>query len=739
MPKSVRIVRTMVALALVNTLIRSAIALPPTLPVLETDPRIDPDTGADIRVWPPDVRFDHLHMRLEMNIPDMTQTKFSAVETLEVAPIVDPQDGIELDAGKGLTFSAIAVDGRAVPFEHNKDSAKLSIRFNRSAPAGKTLSIRMVYDADKPGGGGSGLTWSKDDARTPEFDPMLHAQGEPQNNHLWYACHDFPNERLSTELVVTVPAPFEAVSNGRLISVVRHPNAPAPELPPDKLPESSNDKAPESSAVAEPPKIVLPVQRGTTTFHWRQDKTHTNYLVTLVVGRFDVVNVGGPESSYPGLWMPIYGPLGSGEAMRRSFANTPDMIAHFSTLFDYPFPWDKYAQILCRNFSAGAMENTSATTFNSGLARGGRRGTIDGIIAHELVHQWFGDLATCKSWEHLWLNEGWATMGEALWAEHKQGEDGYQAAIMGNFAAERMMSSTRRWPKNGGMVSNRYKDPNRRFTDGDNVYQKGGAILHMLRMRLGDDVFFAGSRAYLKKHEFQTVETDDLRVALEEASGQSLERFFDQWCRRPGHPAIELDYEWTPDSGGGLGGSLNVTVEQTQRIDADNPAYAFQLPVYASFGESDDVGSGNAAPKGQYVYLLCDSTITTSSFRLPKKPASLAIDPYMTVLCRSKVRQDLEAQLDQLRTAPTLYARTQAIDALSESRDPRALVALLQAEIVARAGTDPLARELMVAMASNAAKDVAANLVDRATTLAGELVNRMLEAHYRSVAFLDGR
>lgn len=377
MPKSVRIVRTMVALALVNTLIRSAIALPPTLPVLETDPRIDPDTGADIRVWPPDVRFDHLHMRLEMNIPDMTQTKFSAVETLEVAPIVDPQDGIELDAGKGLTFSAIAVDGRAVPFEHNKDSAKLSIRFNRSAPAGKTLSIRMVYDADKPGGGGSGLTWSKDDARTPEFDPMLHAQGEPQNNHLWYACHDFPNERLSTELVVTVPAPFEAVSNGRLISVVRHPNAPAPELPPDKLPESSNDKAPESSAVAEPPKIVLPVQRGTTTFHWRQDKTHTNYLVTLVVGRFDVVNVGGPESSYPGLWMPIYGPLGSGEAMRRSFANTPDMIAHFSTLFDYPFPWDKYAQILCRNFSAGAMENTSATTFNSGLARGGRRGTID--------------------------------------------------------------------------------------------------------------------------------------------------------------------------------------------------------------------------------------------------------------------------------------------------------------------------------------------------------------------------
>lgn len=670
---------------------------PETEPEVEADPRIDAQTGRDVRVWPPDVLFDFLHVKIEMTVPDMSEPKFSALETLTFAPIALPRSEMTLDAGPGLSFSDAMVDGRPAAFTHDKEQGKLTIRFAGPIAAGREASLQLVYTADKPGGGGDGLTWSKDDPRTPEVDWMFHAQGQPEHNHLWFACHDFPNERLTSEIVVTVQAPYEAISNGRLIGLKRNPDAPTPPPPPPA--ESASDGAPDESpdaASAEPPA------RGTITYHWRQDKPHASYLITLVVGRFDVVNLSGPDSPVPGLAVPVYGPLGSGELLRRNFAATPDMIRHFSELFDCPFPWDKYAQIMCRNFSAGAMENTSATTFNGTLARG-RRGSVDGIIAHELVHQWFGDLVGYKSWEHLWLGEGWATMGEALWAEKSEGEDAYQEAIMRNMGSERVVSGRRYWPKNPPMVSNRYKRADSRFTSGDNVYQKGGAILHMLRMRLGEDAFWAGVRLYLKRHAYQQVETDDFRFALEEASGQSLERFFDQWCYRPGHPNLQIDYQWAPSPEGGDAGDLTVTVEQTQKIDADNPAYAFQLPIYAQFPEGRD-------KDGQYVHVLCDTRITTMSFHLPVKPESLNVDPYLYVLCRKKVRQDLTAAASQLRRGPTLACRLQAIDTLRDLGGLRSLMALLGS---AAAACHPGAREpdrYLAATAWEAATEVAGRM-----------------------------
>jgi aminopeptidase N len=384
----------------------------------------------------------------------------------------------------------------------------------------------------------------------------------------------------------------------------------------------------------------------------------------MAVGRFDVVNVGGPKSARPGLWMPVYGPLGSGEAIRDIFANTPDMVAHFEKLFDEPYPWDKYAQVLVRDFAAGAMENTSATTFHPQFARG-RRGSADSIIAHELVHQWFGDLATYKSWQHLWLGEGWATFGEALWAEEAEGDDGYQAAIMSDYIRE---SASRGYiPRSGGMVSNRYKDPQSRFVSpGDNVYSRGGFFLHMLRKRVGDQAFFKGSALYLDRFRLACAETDDFRKCLEEVSGESLERFFEQWAKRPGQPRIEMDLAW--DAGAK---KLSVIVEQMQRVDADNPAYAFTLPIYCDLGND----------QGKWVYLDMDTTRVEGTFTLASQPVDVAIDPNMTLLLRSKVRQPLAAWLHQLRHGPTLFARVQAAEALADFDDQPAIDTLVEAAI----------------------------------------------------------
>ncbi|MBC7772043.1 MAG: hypothetical protein H7210_06085, partial [Pyrinomonadaceae bacterium] len=384
------------------------------------DPRIDSATGRDISVYAPDRLFDHLHMKLVVNIPTMAESQFDGVETLTVTPIALPRTSLLLDAGDGLQFSTVTVNGSPATFVH-KD-AKLTIQFPQPISVGQVATIVMTYHADNPGGRGKGFTWSKDYTRTPEEDFMFHSQGQPETNHLWFPCHDFPNERLTTEIIATVPKGYEALSNGHIVEVKKFSD-------------------------------------GRTRFHWLQDKTHTNYLVSLIVGKFDVVNVGGPNSKRPGLWMPVYGPLGSGDHIRESFSNTAEMVAVLEKLFDEPYPWDKYSQAIARNFAAGAMENTSCTTF-ADFAATGSGAFLEGIIVHELGHQWFGDLVAYKGWEHTWLGEGWANYSEALWAEHLGGEKGYQQAVLSNRRSE---TGAERWyPRFAGMATNRYKDPDDR-------------------------------------------------------------------------------------------------------------------------------------------------------------------------------------------------------------------------------------------------------------------------------------
>jgi aminopeptidase N len=588
-----------------------------------TDSRID-ESGRDVGVYPPDPIFDYVHYAIVMDIPDMSQAKFTATATVTIRPIAAAQDHIKLRAGEGLTIKTVTIDSKNCTFTH--EGEVLDIAFPGVLPPGREAVLQMSYDAIKPGGRGAGLTWSKDFSQTPEEDFMFHSQGQPESNHEWFPCHDFPNVRLTSEIEVTVPKGYDALSNGRLISMAR-------------LTDGS----------------------GRTTFHWLQDKPHSFYLISLIVSKFDVVNVGGSKSARPGLWMPVYGPLGSGDNIRETFANTPEMVALFERLFDEPYPWDKYAQSIARDFAAGAMENTSATTF-APFAATARGSFLDGVIAHELCHQWFGDLVGYKTWEHLWLGEGWATFGEALWAEHKGGDDAYQRAILNDMRRERG-SGRNSAPHSPGMLSNRYTDPQQRFMSSDNVYSKGGFILHMLRQRLGEDAFWKGVALYLDRYKFKLAETDDFRRCLEETSGQSLERFFDQWVRHPGNPSVEIDYTWDDAAK-----KLDIVIEQTQRIDPDNPAYAMTIPL--------DIETRKDGP-WKTVYVNMDTRRVEQAVSLQEKPASIEIDPSMTVLMRSHVRQPLEALLHQAEHGTTYFARAWAIDALGDESDARA-IALLQ-------------------------------------------------------------
>jgi aminopeptidase N len=318
-----------------------------------------------------------------------------------------------------------------------------------------------------------------------------------------------------------------------------------------------------------------------------------------------------------------------------------------------------------------------------------RAGSWDKVIAHEAGHQWFGDLITCKSWEHTWLNEGWASMTEALWKEYEASGErnkrrAYQRTIAGFVAGQRATNRTYA-PLFGGMVTKRFADPMGQFMSPNDVYAKGAIVLHMLRAQLGDEIFFKGVRLYVDRFKFKEVETDDFRYCLEEVSGRSLERFFQQWCYRPGLARLSAEVSWqaasAADDSPALGGELVITVKQTQRIDADNPAYAFQLPIQIKTEAGEQV-----------VVMDIDSRETVRRVPLAAAPEDVVIDPNMTIAAPTTVKKELAMWLRQLQDGHTgsVFAQLQAVEHLAAFAEPAAFAALAAAAI--DSGQDELIR-----------------------------------------------
>lgn len=585
--------------------------------------RFDEETGRDLANWLPHRDFDHTHMLLELDFPDFEdEARAIARCSLTMEPIGTPRDAVRLDA-VGMTIDGVTLDGEDLPFTHA--DGELRIDLPRTVQLGESITLVIDYtlEKDQLKPDGEGLSWSPPTRRPDgpsEEVPMLHSQGEPDYSCRWFPCFDHPNERLATELIVTVDDGYEVVSNGELLGR---------EVQPD----------------------------GRVRWHWDQALPHAPYLVSLVIGKFDVVEVGGPDSARPGLPMPVYGPVGTGEKIRGAFANTPAMIAHFEQLFDEPYPWAKYSQAIVRDFAAGAMENTSATTFFP-FAAAASPGSIDGIIVHELCHQWTGDLVTCKDWAHLWLQEGWATFAEALWDEQQaraealeEGKPADEAAraarkaylrgIRGNFRSAARSASRTSAPEDPALASNLYADPEHTFMKANNPYSRGACVLHMLRERLGDEVFWRGIRLYIDRFKYAAAETDDLRKSLEDVSGESLERFFAQWVYRAGAPRADIELDWEPRSERDDGpGTLTVTLRQVQTIDADNPAYAMVVPLYLKF----------AGGSGDYVYIDTDQREMVESFDLAHPPVDTVIDPYYWNILNARVTRDVGDPVEEDET-----------------------------------------------------------------------------------------
>jgi aminopeptidase N len=565
----------------------------------------DPITGTDTRNYPPDAQVEFNNIRLDLVMDDPMSRSFTCDETLTFHTTHRPLSRLVLDGADLQVKQVTDADGK--PLQWHADDDTLSVQFPKELAADDHYGIKISYVCSHPK---TGMTFSLPDSAYHDRPVSIHTQGEPQTNHYWFFCHDYPNAKQTTEIVVTIPDKYKALSNGELVSKASAGN-------------------------------------GRTTWHYRMNKPHVAYLVSLVIGDFEVVT-----DHWRGRPVEYWVPPAQKDMARRTFGRMPDMIELFSTLTGVDYAWEKYAMSVVYNFNAGGMENTSCTTLTENCLiddRAALDSDSESLIAHELAHQWFGDLVTCKSWQHLWLNEGFAVYMDAVWQQHAHGPDAYGHQM---WRTMKQVAAGDDPAARGGVVWPFYEQPFDTFSRPiSNPYGKGASVLHMLRQNLGDELFWKAIGLYLRSHAYQSAETDDLRKAFEAVSGRSFEHFFQQWLYRAGSPNIHARYRWDPDAG-----EARITVEQTQTINTDCPAFSADIPVWL-IDSSGAIDKRTIAMDGRSARLTvhCDA-----------EPMQVLIDPEGAVLAKWEVDEPTAMLIREATSAPAPMARFNAISELAE-------------------------------------------------------------------------
>ncbi|MEQ9426374.1 MAG: M1 family aminopeptidase [Cyclobacteriaceae bacterium] len=493
--------------------------------------------AAESRIW------DLIHTHLDLSF-DWENQYVNGIAVLELSPYFFPQDDLTLDA-KGfdiLKVSKLTPQGQQdLSFEY--DGEELDVTLDTEYTKGDKIQIRIEYIAkpnERTVGGSEAITSDKGLyfinplGEEPNKPQQIWTQGETESNSAWFPTIDSPNERCTQEMYITVNDRFKTLSNGTLVYSQKN-------------------------------------EDHTRTDYWKMDKPHAPYLFMLAIGEFSVVK--DKWNNIPiDYWVePEYE-----KYAKDVFGNTPEMMTFFSELLDYPFPWAKYSQVVVRDYVSGAMENTTASVFMEDLQITSREKldeNWDYIIAHELMHQWFGDLVTCESWSNLPLNEGFANYSEYLWNEYKYGQEeaDYNNWIeLNNYLSE---AEAKQVP----LVRYYYEDREDMFDN--HSYAKAGLTLHMLRKYIGDEAFFASLNLYLKSNAFQSVEIHDLRLAFEEVTGEDMNWFFDQWYFEPGHPILDVSHTYENDS-------LYLYINQVQDTTI---APIYTLPVFIDVYANDEV------------------------------------------------------------------------------------------------------------------------------------------------------
>ena len=571
---------------------------------------------------------DLIHTRLEVNF-DWQNSRMNGLATITAKPHFYSSDSLFLDA-KGMDIRSVKMGNSDLTHSYDGNVLRIKLDKKYSHKDQYTVSIAYVSKPDEREVAGSaaitsdkGLYFINPKGDVPGKMPQIWTQGETEASSVWFPTIDTPNAKTTQEIFITVENKYITLSNGKMISSKKNTD-------------------------------------GTRTDHWKQDLPHAPYLFFMGVGEFKVVKDQCTLSNGTKMEVNYYVEPEWESHAKAIFGETPAMISHFSKLLGLEYPWDKYHQIVVRDYVSGAMENTGAVVFGD-YAYKTTRELLDGndqsTIAHELFHHWFGDLVTCESWSNLPLNESFANYSQYLWDEYRYGLDeaDYQAEMEadGYFQSAQMSGYH-------DLIWFDYDDKEQMF-DGHS-YNKGGRILHMLRNYLGDDAFFAGVKNYLHTNKFKPAEFHQLRLAFEEVSGEDLNWFFDQWFLGSGHPILDFSQKVSEENS-----TVQLTIKQNQNLEL-SPIY--KLPMEVAVFDSN----------GKHIHKIVVDELD-ETFEIPYSGTLKCVifDHQQMLLAKVKETKSQDQYIFQYYNGDRFRARRDALMNGTKSKSPQVQQLILDA------------------------------------------------------------
>lgn len=506
--------------------------------------------------------YDVQHYIIRLSF-DRKNQKIFGDTTVRLRPLSPGFDRFELDAA-GLRFESVKFDPEGTNLDFKASGERVSISLPRRYTQEDLISIRLKYSTspkkgvifvdEKPGEGRPAQIWT---------------DSEPFETRYWFPSFDFPSDKATTEQYITVDKSQTVIGNGEFLG--------------------SQENA-----------------DGTVTWHYKTSFPHSTYLTSFVVGRY--AKLTGQYKDVP---LGFYVFPGREASVTPVFGKTAEMIGVFEERTGVAFPFNKYDQVIVSNFKDAGMENITATTLSESEISFllFKQPLLDDLIAHELAHSWFGNLVTCRNWAELWLNEGLATFMEAVYREKRYGRQDYLSKIRND--SLKYMVQDNSFGSRQGLFNQRAVDMDAVFDNTDTTYNKGGAVIHMLRETVGDAAFWKGINIYLTRHRFGNVESSDLKKAMEETSGQDLGWFFAQWVYGGGYPKLEVEQIYDSNTQ-----DFRIAVSQVQKSDSLTPA-VFILPLDLEFKTED--GTRREA-------IRITKRRETFIFKVAKMPSAISID-----------------------------------------------------------------------------------------------------------------
>ncbi len=565
-------------------------------------PQYNPDRYGQVK---------HIALDLKLDIPNQICTG-TCVTTLN--PIRNGITSIVMDA-IDMEILSIGLSGNSQNYSY--DGKQLSIALTHALTIGQEITIEIAYKLDKPD---RGLYFIYPTEHEPNKPVQVWTQGEDEDSRYWFPCFDYPGQLASSEIRVEVPSSFIAVSNGSLSSVE----------------DKSNSKI----------------------YHWIQTEVHPTYLMTLAVGEFSEI-----RDEWNGKDITYYVEKGKEDSARLTMGKTPRMVEFYSQTYGYPYAYPKYAQVCVDDFIFGGMENTSTTLLTDRCLLD-ERAAIDNLraetlVAHELAHQWFGDLVVIKHWSHAWIKEGAATYAEVLWLTHEYGSDLGRYYWLGQ-AREYLDEDSSRYRR--PLVTHVYREAIELYDR--HIYEKGSCVYHMMRVELGDELFFKTIATFLKDHAHNTVETIDLLRAVEKTTGRNLTFLFDQYVYRGGHPDYKVSYSWDNDSN-----LAKVAVTQTQVADGKTEGlFDLKIPIAFTTNNISKSFTVRIHQRDQAFY-----------FPLESKPDFVSFDAGNNTLKTVELDYPLPELSAQLNQDPDCLSRLHAAAAIAKKGNLEALKTLEKA------------------------------------------------------------